>query len=398
MTTTPLLVAELDRLVADAEARAAQACVRASTSAGGTQAAIGREVALDDLARLAAVRSAVVSVRREERTYRPDGEWSLLTDAALAKSDAEARGRLARHAAEMRDVSTGTFAGLVPPTFALDAVQAAARPLRVVSDALRPLPLADDGMTVSLPVFTTAATASSQASQNTAPTESDPAITDATAPVVTIHAATDVPLQMADRGQAARDILALVELVGAVAAELERQVVNGSGTSGELTGLLQIAGIGTVTYTSATPTAAELVPKLGALATTSAAARRRRPDFFAMHSRRLDYLLSRAENVVAHAVRDPQLGDPAGTVVRLLGVPTLTTDAIPTTVSSDQDRIVAAHANDVALMLGRINISLHPVPGPATWRLSATQYAAMPLRLASGIARMSGTGLAAVAS
>ena len=398
MTTTPLLVSEVDRLVADAEARAAQACVRASTSAGGAQAAVDREVALDDLARLAAVRSAVVSVRREERTYRPDGEWSLLTDAAMAKSDADARSRLARHAAETRDVTSGTFAGLVPPVFALDAVQAAARPLRVVADALRPLPLGDDGMTVSLPVFTTAATASSQATQNTAYTESDPAVTDATSPVVTIHAAVDVPLQMADRGQAARDVLALVELVGALAAELERQVVNGSGTSGELTGLLQISGIGTVTYTSSSPTAAEMLPKLGALATASAASRRRRPDWFAMHSRRLDYLLSRAENVVAHAVSDPQPGDPAGTVVRLLGVPTLTSDAIPTTVSTDQDRIIAGHVNDVALMLGPINISLNPAPGPATWRLAAVQYAAMPVRLAAGIARMSGTGLAAVAS
>jgi HK97 family phage major capsid protein len=242
-------------------------------------------------------------------------------------------------------------------------------------------------------------TASAQTAQNAALTASDPTVANATqSDIATIAAVVNVSRQVVLRGGAGVDVLIAAELGGALAAEVERQVINGSGSSGELQGYLNMSGTGAVTYTSASPTAAEMLPKLGALATASSTGAKRRPDFFVMHSRRLDYLLSRAEATLAHAVMAPAPGNPVGTVVRLFGIPVIACDAVPTTISTNQDAILAVHRNDAWLFESVPQVTTLETGPPQTYRLTVLQYAAMPIRNAAGIAKMNGTGLVAVAT
>jgi hypothetical protein len=117
-----------------------------------------------------------------------------------------------------------------------------------------------------------------------------------------------------------------------------------------------------------------------------------------MHSRRLDYLLSRAEATLAHAVMAPAPGNPVGTVVRLFGIPVIACDAVPTTISTNQDAILAVHRNDAWLFESVPQVTTLETGPPQTYRLTVLQYAAMPIRNAAGIAKMNGTGLAATAT
>lgn len=82
-------------------------------------------------------------VTREERTYRPEGEFSFVRDAFAAQvlGDFDARERIARHhqeeRIEKRDVGTAQFAGLVVPQFLTDLAAPFARAGRPFMDVSR---------------------------------------------------------------------------------------------------------------------------------------------------------------------------------------------------------------------------------------------------------------------
>jgi HK97 family phage major capsid protein len=380
--------------------------VLSGESRGSTADAVAAiDIAALDLERYQAAGKTVARVVREALTYRPDADFGFFHDLATRDVDIEARDRLVRHAREVadlsvleaRDIGTGALNGITPPSYVVEGLQAGARPLRTVADAIS-MPMPDSGMSVLTPTVTSGMTANAQSAQNAAFTASDPTVANAAQSAIsTIAAVVNGSRQLILRGGAGVDVLIGAELGGALAAEVERQVLNGSGSSGELQGYLQMGSTGSVTYTSASPTAAEMLPKLGALATSSSSGAKRRADFFVMHSRRLDYLLSRAESTLAHAVTPPAPGDPAGTAVRILGIPVLTCDAVPTTISTNQDAIIAVHRNDAWLFETPPIISTIEVGAPQTFRLTVLQYAALPIRNAAGIAKMTGTGLAATA-
>ena len=77
-------------------------------------------------------------------------------------------------------------------------------------------------------------------------------------PVRTISGYENVSIQLIEQSPLAGGIdrLVFADLMQAYDAQLNVQVINGVGTAGELSGLLQTSGIGTVTYTAGTPTAA----------------------------------------------------------------------------------------------------------------------------------------------
>jgi HK97 family phage major capsid protein len=79
---------------------------------------------------------------------------------------------------------------------------------------------------------------------------------------VTIAGQQDISQQSVDLSPFPVDQIVFADLNGAYQAELDRQILRGSGTN-ELLGLNQVASINTVTYTDASPTAAELYPKFG---------------------------------------------------------------------------------------------------------------------------------------
>jgi HK97 family phage major capsid protein len=126
---------------------------------------------------------------------------------------------------------------------------------------MQSMPLPETGMTVNISRITTGTSAASQASENAAVSETNADDTLLTVNVNTIAGQQTVSRQAVERGEMVEEVL-LADLANAHNTELDRQVINGSGASGQHLGILGTSGTITITYTDATPTAGELWPKL----------------------------------------------------------------------------------------------------------------------------------------
>ncbi len=212
----------------------------------------------------------------EQRMYTPArsavGERSFFADAfAAERGDYAARDRIAQHIreaqiegefVESRATTTGSFAGLVIPQYLTDMAALALRNGRPFANACHRLELPEQGMSLIVPRGTTAATAASQATENTAVSATDEVWANLTVPVVTIAGGAAVSRQSLERGTPGMDRLIMSDLAGAYAAELDRQVITGTGASGQMLGVLNTAGINAATAFGAAPTATNFTSKL----------------------------------------------------------------------------------------------------------------------------------------
>lgn len=212
---------------------------------------------------------------REERTYSRSAERrgvSFFRDLINRGDDPQAAERLLTHMreadrlgeVEQRDVGTGAFAGLTVPQYLTDLVAPVRRAGRPVADIANGHELPASGMTVNISRITTGSATGAQATENAAVQETDMDDTLLTVNVRTIAGQQDVSRQAIDRGTGI-DQIVLADLVAAYNAELDRQILNSDGTSGTHLGIRSTGSIVAVTYTDASPTAAELYPKLADL-------------------------------------------------------------------------------------------------------------------------------------
>ena len=247
-------------------------------------------------------------VRREERTYSKHknvaGETSFFADAFNAQlGDFTARQRLERHLNEVRvenefvsqretrAVATSGFAGLVVPQYLVDAAALALRNGRPTANICRKLQLPPQGMSLIIPRGTTAATAASQATENSAASNTDEVWTNLTVSVVTIAGQQQVSRQSLERGTPGLDELIYLDLAGAYHAQLDTQVLNGSGSSGQMLGIIQTGSIGAATAFGAAPTAANFSLKVaGQVANVSGAGAQVSPGYIIMAPRRWGWL------------------------------------------------------------------------------------------------------------
>ena len=195
---------------------------------------------------------------REARTYSAEnaGVRSFFADAFRAEhgSDFQARARLERHMVEVRTEgeltaraqTTGGAAGLVVPQYLVDMVAPIVRAGRPIANTVMGLSLPAEGMSIIIPRGTTGASVASQATENTSVSNTDEAWTNLTVPIVTIAGQQDVSRQLLERG-AGIDALVYADLAQAYMTELDRQVVVGTGSSGQMLGILNTAGINQAT-------------------------------------------------------------------------------------------------------------------------------------------------------
>lgn len=142
-------------------------------------------------------------------------------------------------------------------------------------------------MTLTVPTVATGVDSGSQDGENIAVTDSTPLVTDVgPLPLTTVEGGLYVSRQMLQRGTPGLDIFVASELLGGWGERVEYLVLNGSGANGEPAGILEPSGISTVTYTDASPTAAEFVAKVAAAATTSESDRQLARDTIVVHPRR----------------------------------------------------------------------------------------------------------------
>ncbi|MFF0510962.1 phage major capsid protein [Streptomyces sp. NPDC004250] len=203
----------------------------------------------------------------EERTYRPDqdrrGAQFQQDVAAAFLGDYEARDRLARHMQEertergdqlQRAVGTGAFAGLVVPQYLTDMYAPLARTNRPFADACRRHTLPRTGMTVEISRVTTGSSVDNQSAENAAVAEQDMDDTALSVPVRTAAGQQTASRQSIERGAGVEDVI-LDDLFRAYGSRLDTTMLNAA-----TVGLSNVATA--VAYTDATPTTAELYPKV----------------------------------------------------------------------------------------------------------------------------------------
>ena len=227
---------------------------------------------------------APVVVTSEQRTYAPEKERTFdakagdfrrdslgrvqaggefMRDIASAfLGDYEAQGRLQRHMQEeraergdqlVRAAGTGAFAGLTVPQYLTDLYAPAAAAMRPFADICQKIPLPPEGMTVNISRITTATSAAAQ-TENAAVSETNIDDTLLTENVLTVAGQQTLSRQSVERSTGAESVTAN-DLFRRYHSALDNKLINDA-----TTGLTNVAQ--SVAYTDATPTAAELWPKV----------------------------------------------------------------------------------------------------------------------------------------
>jgi HK97 family phage major capsid protein len=301
------------------------------------------------------VEAAVTTVKSEPRTYSANGEHSFVADAFRAQfsNDFAAQERLARHmreeSVERRDVTSSNFAGLLVPQFLTDLAAPFARAGRPVADRARRHNLPDAGLTISISKVTTGSAVASQ-SEGAAVQETNMDDTKLDISVATVAGQQNVSRQAIERGTNV-DSLVMADLVSAYHTQVDALLV---------AELFASAGQA-VTYTDASPTVAELYPKLAdavqKVQTTFFAG----PNAIIMHPRRLAFILAALDssnrplavpapafNTVATGSGAPQYGNSGYTI---MGLPVITDANVATNkgAGTDQDTIYVGNLQELHL-------------------------------------------------
>jgi HK97 family phage major capsid protein len=258
---------------------------------------IRRHVELEQRAAAAAearkannVEQAVTAVKSEPRTYAPKSDHSFIRDAFAAQfmNDFAASERLARHMneerVERRDVTSANFAGLIVPQFLTNLAAPFARAGRPFLDVARKHQLPNEGLTLSISKVTTGSATAVQ-TEGAAVQETNMDDTKLDVSVVTVAGQQNVSRQAIERGTNI-DTLVMADLVSAYHTNLDSLFVTTSATS--LTNVITQV----VTYTDASPSVAELYPKVVDAVQRIQTNFFAGPNFILMHPRRLAFILA----------------------------------------------------------------------------------------------------------
>jgi HK97 family phage major capsid protein len=359
-----------------------------------------------------------VRVKEEALTYAQEASTSFFRDIynSQMNHDPQAQARISRHSDEMkveyRDGSTTNYAGLVVPQYLTELAAELARAGRPFANLCTALPLPNDGMTINISRVTTGATAAAQATENSAVSEQDIDDTLMSLDIRTISGQQDISRQALDRGTGI-DALIMADLSGAIATSLDDGMINGAGTSGTLLGLKNITGINAVTYTDASPTVAELYPKLLDAIQKINSNRYAGPDLIVMHPRRAAWMAAAVDgqsrplvlpqaNVPSNAMGTGPVAGYGSTGLQVAGIPIVTDANIQTDAGSgnNEDNIFVVRRADMLLFESPGAPSMvrmdQTLGGNLTVKMVAWQYACfIGGRYPAAISMISGTGLVA---
>jgi len=237
---------------------------------------------------------AVATVKSEPRTYAPKSENSFVRDAFAAQfmNDFAASQRLSRHMSEerveRRDVTSANFAGLIVPQFLTELAAPFARAGRPFLDQARKHALPAEGLVISISKVTTGSATAVQ-TEGAAVQETNMDDTKLDVSIVTVAGQQNVSRQSIERGTNI-DSLVMADLVSAYHTNLESLFVTTSATS--LTNVITQV----VTYTDASPTVAELYPKIVDCVQRIQTNFFAGPNFILMHPRRLGFILAAVDD------------------------------------------------------------------------------------------------------
>ena len=178
-------------------------------------------------------------------------------------TDGSCRDRLFRHAQdvatlddykEYRDISRvdGSGGYAVPPAWLMDQYIELARPGRAFANLVQRQPLPGGTDSINIPKLLTGTATGVQTADNTPVVDVDLTDTFINAPVRTIAGAQGVSIQLIDQSPIAFDDVVFRDLVAAHAATTDQQVSTGSGVGGQVLGVGNTPGIGTVPTSAVT--------------------------------------------------------------------------------------------------------------------------------------------------
>lgn len=355
-----------------------------------------------------------VRVTRNEDVYRRNGEHSFFADlyARSIRQDTRAAERLEQHqrqVLEHRDITASSLAGMVAPVYLVEEYAALARAGRPFANSLNARPLPPEGVSFTLPRITTGS-AGAQTSEGSGWNEQDIAVTNLTRTVELTTAQQDMSRTLFERGGAIVDTAVMGDLTAAAEVALNVSLLNGSGTTPQHLGILQVAGINAVTYTDASPTVGEAWPKLADAIQRINAGRYMPATAIYMHPRRWGWITAAVDtagrplfdftrtppNVVMGLGVAAEYGQVVGT---LMGLPVITDASIPTNLGAgtNEDIILVARTPDVLyweddLLQFTMEQALTTAPGQV--RVACGRFALlMAGRYPVGISTIGGTGL-----
>ena len=416
------LTEEEDKNLADLQTRASQVDARienlremhARTLEADKIKAEVRALNAENPVQEPAVGQAVV--KEEPLTYRSDNahETSFVKDFidSVVSKDAAATDRIHRHQQEMlvtRDGTTSNYAGLVVPQYLTDLAAPLARAGRPFADQCRNLPLPDSGMTLNISRVTTGSSAAIQAAENDAVSETDIDDTLLTSNISTVASGQQLSRQAMERGTGI-DALVTSDMASAMSTTLDNQLINGSGSSGQLLGISQVTGINAVTYNDASPTAAEFYSKLLDAVQQINSGIYRPADLLVMHPRRLAWLQSSSDgnsrplvvpvaNVPQNAMGTGPVAGYGNTGTQIAGIPVVTDANIRTDLGAGtEDAVYVVSRNDMLLFEdGDMMMRMDETAGlNLTLTLVMYSYVGfVPGRYPKAISAITGTGLIA---
>lgn len=341
--------------------------------------------------------------------YRPGGQSFFRDVIGAQRGDWEAAERLNRHERnESRDGTTGStsMGSYIPPRWLVDEIAKFSRVGRVMAQIVRPVGEPQSN-TETVPRVTTGASVAGQAGENAAVSETDQVTVQLSRSTVTIAGQQDVSIQSLELPNAARtDQIIFADLEAAYQAELDRQILRGSGTN-ELLGINQVAGINAVAYTDATPTVPELYPKLSDAIQQIHSNRKLPATAIVMHPRRWGWIVAAldTQNRPLVTPSGPMNGiavfsdaEAEGRVGALAGVPIYTTANVATNLGAgtNEDQIVVLRGSDTLLLESDLRARVLPDVGSGNLTVRMQVYAFVNLfagRYPTAITTIGGTGL-----
>lgn len=372
-------------------------------------------------------RPAHTRVEQEPLVYqRRGGEGSFFVDQLLAqRGNPVAQERLAKHGAQMRDLAVhvpdasaevralnetaGTGGEFVPPLWMQSEwikLQRAGRPF---ANAIRSLPLPPNTNSINIPAVATGTAVAAQ-SDGLAVQSTDLTTTSLNVPVKTVAGQQDLAQQLVDRSLPGIDTIVFDDLSRDYGTKIDVQTLSGSGSGANALGILNVAGVPLVTFTSGAPTVAGLYSKIADAIQRIHTTRFLPPTLIVMHPRRWAWILAASDGQGRPLVvpAGPAFNQPAmlervaseNVVGSMLGLPVLIDASLPTTLGNgtNEDRIIVCRAEDIYLFeedVPRSRLLQEVLSGTLQVRAQVYGYFAFTAaRYPSAIAQIGGSGLA----
>jgi HK97 family phage major capsid protein len=316
-----------------------------------------------------------VKVTSEPEVYRRGlGSKSYFKDLFNVRQngDATAAERLRRNdriVAEKRAISTANGAGgeFVPPLWLEDQFVKLARPGRITANLVPNMPLPAGTDSINIPKVNTGTSVNLMSTQNTAVPQTDVTTTSISSSVFTVAGGQTISLQLVEQSPLNIDEIVLGDLSAAYAMQLNSLVLAGTGTGGNPTGILTLAGVNAIDCPAPTggQTLAGQIYKAVANAIQQIHTNRfLPPDTIVMHPRRWASLLSQVDAqgrpLVLPSANSPMNNlanagevNSQGYVGTMLGLPVYVDALIPLTYAADagtgEDVIIVTRASDLML-------------------------------------------------